>query len=77
MENKRLKILCLHGRGQNKHFMDSNLRYFKKITGDLAEYESVNGPFYYPYPAVRSKPPFYGWLDDKNHHSLEIRQISL
>lgn len=77
MERPKLRILCLHGRGQNKRVMQKNIQFLQKVTGDLAEYECVDGGLYYPFAAVRSQPPFYSWVDIENLQNQELHLYAL
>jgi hypothetical protein len=52
MENKKLKIACLHGFGTNKEFMKMQTTIFRKDYEHIADFIFLDAPYIVPYVMV-------------------------
>ena len=68
-QNKKLRILCVHGYNNNPAIMEFMIKDFMHKLGDVAEFDSnIVGPYPspsdpIPYFTKRNySPPFPGWF---------------
>ncbi|CAI2376381.1 unnamed protein product [Moneuplotes crassus] len=69
-EQRKLRVLCLHGFYSNVDVMKVQIDYYQHIFGDFVQFEYVNGPVRIPEDIVVDpivakmfQGPFYGWFD--------------
>ena len=62
-----MKVLCLHGYGNNKEIMQHQSRYFRKHLEHFIEFHYIEGPFIVNpfeaevYGSMGLPGPYYAW----------------
>ena len=64
-QNRKLKILCLHGYNGNARFMEHQMRHFKQIFSEVMEFVLIDAPFKCQDEPMRETKKF---LDTPSSH---------